>query len=194
VVAAEPRWATAQFVLGGLYLQKGDVRPAIDALKTATQLDPTSAAAHVALGMAHSENGDTAAALTSYKRAIALRTKDPAPYNNAAWLHMLQGKNLDEALALAQRAHELAPENGGVLDTLGFAHYRRGEYQKAEPFLKKAAEKMATNATVLYHLGLTYYKLGRTEDAAFALKRSLQLQESLPQAPEIRAMLTELKK
>ena len=95
---------------------------------------------------------------------------------------------------MAQKAQEFAPNNGGVLDTLGFVHYQRGEYQKAEPILKKAAELQDKNATVFYHLGATYYKLGRRDDASVALRRSLQLQETSPQAAEIRALLAELKK
>jgi Flp pilus assembly protein TadD len=41
---------------------------------------------------------------------------------------------------------------------------------------------------------MTYYKLGRRDDAAFALRRSLQLQEASPQAAQIRSVLDELKK
>jgi hypothetical protein len=41
---------------------------------------------------------------------------------------------------------------------------------------------------------MTYYKLGRRDDAAAALRRSLQLQETIPQAAEIRALLAELRK
>jgi Flp pilus assembly protein TadD len=85
------------------------------------------------------------------------------------------------------------PNNGGILDTLGFVHYRRREYQKAEPILKRAVELETRNATIFYHLGMTYYKLGRRAEAASALKHALQLEETIPQAAEIRALLAELK-
>jgi Flp pilus assembly protein TadD len=80
------------------------------------------------------------------------------------------------------------------MDTLGFVHYQRGEYPQAEPLLKKAAEIAPNNATIAYHLGMAYYKLGRRDDAAASLRRSLQLQETIPQANEIRSLLAELKK
>jgi hypothetical protein len=51
------------------------------------------------------------------------KTKDPAAYNNTAWIYATQAKNLDEALALGQKAQELAPNAGAILDTLGFVHY-----------------------------------------------------------------------
>jgi Flp pilus assembly protein TadD len=181
-------------VLGRLYLQKGDLPSAIDALSIATKLDPNSAGAHFALGTAYERKGELGGALAEYKRTIALKPNDPVAYNNAAWIYATQAKNLDEALALGQKAQELAPNNGSILDTLGFVHYQRGEYKKAEPLLKKAAELVTKNATVFYHLGMTYYKLGRREDATVALRRSLQLQETIPQAAEIRAVLAELGK
>jgi tetratricopeptide (TPR) repeat protein len=113
--------------------------------------------------------------------------------NNVAFIYASQAKNLDQALTLAQKALELAPNNGSVLDTVGFVHYQRGEYAKAEPLLKSASDAQPQNATVAYHLGMTYYKLGRRDDAAAALRRALRLKENLPQAREIQAVLSELK-
>jgi len=73
-------------------------------------------------------------------------------------------------------------------------YYRRGEYKKAEPVLKKAVELVTNDGAFFYHLGMTYYKLGRRDDAASALGRSLQLDGTIPQAAAIRTVLDELKK
>jgi Flp pilus assembly protein TadD len=73
-------------------------------------------------------------------------------------------------------------------------HYQRREYQQAEPLFKRANELADSNATILYHLGMTYYKLGRRDEAASTLRRVLQLQATIPQASEIRAVLEELRK
>src|SRR5262249_5112278 len=146
------------------------------------------------LAFAYEQKGDVSNAIAEYKRTIALDPKNPAAYNNLAWLYAVQGKNLDEALTMSQKAKELRPNDSSILDTLGFVHYQRGEYQKAEPVLKKAAELAAKNPTVFYHLGTTYYKLGRRDDAGVALRRALELQGTIPQAAEIRSLLAELKK
>ena len=152
--------------------------------------DPNSPDAHFALGSAYQQKGDTANAIIAYKRTIALSPMDPRAYNNVAYLYAAEGKNLDEALALAQKAQDLRPDSSEILDTLGFVHYQRREYQKAEPVLKRATDLAGSNATILYHLGMTYYKLGRRDEAASTLRRVLQLQETIPQAPEIRAVLS----
>ena len=111
-----------------------------------------------------------------------------------ASIYTAQGDNLDEALALALKAQELAPNNGNILDTLGFIHYQRGQYRKAMPLLTKATEILGNDAMIFYHLGLTYAKLDRRDDAVRALGKALQLQETIPQAAEIRALIAELKK
>jgi tetratricopeptide (TPR) repeat protein len=194
VLTVEPRSALAHITLGGLLLQTGDIASAIQALNTATRLDPGLPLAHFTLGNAHEQKGDIPAAVDAYRRAIAVAPNSAEAHNNIAWIYASQGQNLDEALALARKAHDLAPEHPGILDTLGFVHYRRAEYQQAERVLKKATELASTDATAFYHLGLTYQRLGRPDDAAFALRRSLQLRPAGPHTAEIRAALEELRK
>jgi len=65
---------------------------------------------------------------------------------------------------------------------------------QAEPLFKQATDLVTDNATIFYHLGATYYKLGRREDAATALRRSLQIDEKIPQATEIRTLLARLRR
>src|SRR4029453_12391697 len=182
VVAREPKSVPAHIVLGTLYLRAGDTRAALDTLGTATRLDPNSAPSHKVLGTAYQQKKDIASAVAAYKRAIALAPNDAVPYKNAAYIQAAEGKNLDDALSLAQKAQELSPNSGEILDTLGFVHYQRREYQKAEPVLKRATELAGGNPTVLYHLGMTYYKLGRRDEAASTFRRALQQQETIPQA------------
>ena len=89
-------------------------------------------------------------------------------------------------------AQRLAPNSPSILDTVGFVHYKRKEYSKAEPVLRKAAELGARIAPIHYHLGMTYYRLGKQEDAIASLKRSLQLDGQFSDADEARRVLREL--
>ena len=179
-------------VLGVLELKRGHATEAIEAFRAASRLEPNSSRAHFALGTAYEEKGDIGKAIDAYKKAQSLEGKDPAPYNNIAWIYASQGRNLEEALSQAQRATELAPENPAILDTLGFVHFQLGRYDKAEPLLRQAAEQLRNNARVHYHLGMTYYRLGRKEDAGVSLRRALQLNGKLPEAQEARIILKEL--
>ena len=129
VVAARPGLAAAQYVLGSLYLRRGSLPQAVEALSAAARLAPNNGVTHLTLASGYERAGNVDKALAAYKRTQALLPNDPRPYNNAAWLYAVQGKKLDEALALARKAHEitrsapaLASGLPGVLDTLGFVH------------------------------------------------------------------------
>src|SRR5207344_1169771 len=91
--------------------------------------------------------------------------------NNLAWILAERGKNADEALALATKAAEIAPQAAAVQDTLGWVHYRRGAFAEAEKALGKAVERAPNNASFQHHLGMTYYRLGKKTDAVAALRR-----------------------
>jgi tetratricopeptide (TPR) repeat protein len=199
VVAARPTLAAAHYVLGSLYLNKGSVPQAVEALGAAARLAPDNAVTQLTLASAHERAGQADRAVAIYKRVQALTPDDPRPYNNAAWLNAVQGKNLDEALAQARRAVELTRRSpalaaglAGVLDTLGFVHYRRREFAQAEPLFRQAAELATGQVTVQYHLGLTYHRLGRKDEAATWLRRSLQGGGRFPEADEARRLLAEL--
>ncbi len=80
------------------------------------------------------EEGQTQRAEREFEIALAISDKypdDPNLQNDLAWVLATAGMMLDDALRLAKRAVELAPDDGNVWDTLGEAHFRRGEYQDA---------------------------------------------------------------
>lgn len=200
VTAARPKVPQGHYVLGDLQLRRGQVPDAIESFRTVVRLDPNMGVAHFALGSAYERAREFDKAAAAYKRAQTLIPSDPRAYNNLAWIYAAQGKKLDDALTLAQKAHELAASSPtlsamvpGILDTLGFAHYARGEYTQAEPILRKANELAANDATIHYHLGLTYYRLGQKDQAATWLRRSLQSGGgNLAEASRIRDLLKEL--
>jgi Flp pilus assembly protein TadD len=194
VVTANPKAVGGHFVIGEIQLQRGQPKAAVDSLTTALRLSPEHGPAQLALANAYERSGDVDRALTEYRRAQTLMPKEPAAYNNVAWIHASSGRNLDEALRQARKAHELSPNSAAVLDTLGYVHFRRGEFGQAEPLLRRAAELSSSNATIQYHLGMTLYRLARSEEAAAALQRSLQIDERHAAAAEARRVLGEIKR
>src|SRR5262249_39806937 len=129
-----------------------------------------------------------------YRTAQSLNPLDATSYNNMAYVYATRGSNLGEALKLARRAQELAPNSPFVLDTLGLVHYRRGEYAEAEPVLRKAVGLPGSPPAAQYHLGMTYYRLSRRDDAIATLRRALQLNDKGAEADEARRVVEELTK
>ena len=134
VVASRPKVAAAHLLLGELQLGKGQIAPAIESLCAAARLEPRSAAIQLRLGEGYERKGDLDAALGAYRQAATLAPENPRAHNNVAWVLASQGKGLDEALERARKAETLVRANQaqaaalpGILDTLGFVYYKRGE-------------------------------------------------------------------
>jgi tetratricopeptide (TPR) repeat protein len=86
-----------------------------------------------------------------------------------------RGENLQEALALIQRAVGLDPGNGAYIDSLGWVYYQLGEYDEAIVHLRQATNLVPGDGTVLEHLGDAYLALGDHGKARDAYRRALGL-------------------
>jgi tetratricopeptide (TPR) repeat protein len=87
--------------------------------------------------------------------------------NYLAYSWVDQNLNIDEAFKMLQRAVELAPRDGMIIDSLGWAYYRMGRYEEAVRELEKAVELKAGDPTINDHLGDAYWKVGRKVEAKF---------------------------
>ena len=87
----------------------------------------------------YNKQGKRDEAITCYIKAIAINPDLPPALNNLAWLYAQKGEKLQEALAYAERANELAPRYPSFMDTLAEVHLKMGNVAKAEDLLKQAA-------------------------------------------------------
>ena len=86
-------------------------------------------------------------------------------YLGYSWVDM--GRNLDEAFRMLKRAVELNPRDGMIIDSLGWAYYRFGQFDEAVRELEKAAELKAGDPVINDHLGDAYWQVGRKLEASF---------------------------
>jgi tetratricopeptide (TPR) repeat protein len=136
-----------------------------------------------------------------FKKALELFPDQPLALNYLGYSWVDQGVNLDEAFKMLQRAVDLRPSDGYVVDSLGWAHFKLGHYEEATRLLEKAIELKPADPVVNDHLGDAYWRMGRKLDAHFQwnhardmgpepedLPRILQKIESgLPDLPDLPA-------
>ena len=103
-----------------------------------------------------------------------LEPADAQAMNNLGYLLANRGRALDEAVRLVERALVAEPGNPAYLDSLGWAHFRRGDFDEAEKHLLPAAEQLPHNAVVQDHLGDALAGQGRWLDAIAAWTQALE--------------------
>jgi Flp pilus assembly protein TadD len=144
------------------------------------------------LGILYDQLNDYEKAKAEYEHALKIDPNFAPAANNLAWIYSEQGKNIDVALSLAQKAREKLPEDPAIADTLGWIYYKKNTYLKAINLLKESSEKLGENPVVRYHLGMAYYKNGDKDQAKRELKTSLKLNTNYPGAEEAKKVLAEL--
>jgi Flp pilus assembly protein TadD len=68
---------------------------------------------------------------------------------------------------MVRKAVEMKPNDGFIVDSLGWAHYQLGEYEEAVRHLERAVELKPADPTIADHLGDAYWRVGRKLEARF---------------------------
>jgi len=108
--------------------------------------------------------------------ALKQKPDEPELLNYLGYSWIDRGEHLKDAMAMVEKAVAADPRNGAMVDSLGWAYYRLGDYKKAVERLEEAVELEAGDPEINNHLGDAYWKVGRRDEAIFQWKRVLTLQ------------------
>lgn len=107
------------------------------------------------------------------QQALQLSPNQPDVLNYLGYTWVDRGERMQEGMAMIERAVALRPSSGAIIDSLGWAHYRLGDYAQAVDMLERAVELEPADATLNDHLGDVYWRLGRRIEARFQWERAL---------------------
>lgn len=123
------------------------------------------------------------------KKALELSPDQPYLLNYLGYSWVDQGLNLEAGMKMLKRATELRPDDGAISDSVGWAYYRTGQFDKAVEWLEKASEQKGDDATIVEHLGDTYWQVGRRREARFQWERALNQKPDKDRVPIIKDKL-----
>jgi tetratricopeptide (TPR) repeat protein len=129
-------------------------------------------------------------AADKFRQALQSRPDDPNNQNNLAYALAESGRNLDEALRLAESAMRAAPREPSYADTVAVIYLKKKLPDAALQTLENVGKSVPDNPTYLYHLALAQMDTGRKVEArataALARKpsksESAQIREALDRA------------
>jgi tetratricopeptide (TPR) repeat protein len=188
--AQDARLALAGY-LAGAERHEQAISVATDAISALPAPEPQSAwRLYVTRGASLLEIDQWPEAERDLQRAVELAPENPTTLNYLGYSWAERGLQLKKAFELIEKAVSLDPGVGAYIDSLGWAHYQLGEYEKAVGHLEKAASLEPGDATITDHLGDVYWRLNRQREAKFQWERALQLELE----PKLRAAIeTKLK-
>jgi tetratricopeptide (TPR) repeat protein len=181
-------------------VQKGDLlagmkeyHAAIEAYTKAVALTPHPTKQDwflfYARGAAYERLGDWQAAEADMQRALQVYPEQPVVLNFLGFSWADQNRNLAQAHDYIQKALDQRPEDGEIVDSLGWVLLRQGDTQQAVHVLEKAAEMQPVDPTITGHLGDAYWDAGRKLEAEDQWRRALVLGPDADEARRIEARL-----
>lgn len=121
--------------------------------------------------------------------ALKVKPNQPLVMNYLAYTWIEHGVHQDRALDMLHKAVELREDDGFIVDSLGWAYYRRAEFPKAVKFLERAILLEPSEATINDHLGDAYWRVGRQLEAKFQWNHALRLKPDADEIPRIKRKL-----
>jgi tetratricopeptide (TPR) repeat protein len=118
-------------------------------------------------GVANERSKNWPEAEQDLQMALELNPDQPQVLNYLGYSWVDMGINLDEGLEMIRKAVEQRPNDGYIVDSLGWAYYRLGRYDDAVEQLERAAELRPEDPVINDHLGDAYWKVGRKLEATF---------------------------
>ncbi|SHL33812.1 Tetratricopeptide repeat-containing protein [Bradyrhizobium lablabi] len=159
----------------------------IDALPDAN--DKTNWVYYYYRGICEERSKQWSKAEADMRKALDLQPEQPHVLNYLGYSWVDQGINLDEGMKMIKRAVDQRPDDGYIVDSLGWAYFRIGNYEDAVKNLERAIDLKPEDPTINDHLGDAYWRVGRTLEAKFQWAHARDLKPEPEDLPKIEAKI-----
>jgi tetratricopeptide (TPR) repeat protein len=155
----------------------------------AAQSDKPNWVSYYFRGICQERSKQWAKAEADMRKALELQPEQPHVLNYLGYSWIDQGINLDDAMKMIKRAVDQRPDDGYIVDSLGWAYFRIGNYEDAVKNLERAIDLKPEDPTINDHLGDAYWRVGRTLEAKFQWQHARDLKPEAEELPKIDAKM-----
>ncbi|EBA13695.1 TPR domain protein [Roseobacter sp. CCS2] len=140
-------------------------------------------------GISHHKSDNWSEAEADFRASLALRPDHPQVLNYLGYSLVERGEKLNEALGMIETAAAARPDNGAIVDSLGWVYFQFGRYEEAVVHLERAASLEPVDPVINDHLGDALWAVGREIEARFQWQRALSFDPDQDEADRIRDKL-----
>jgi tetratricopeptide (TPR) repeat protein len=173
----------------GLKKQEGDLKGAEDALKEGLSHLRNDPELTYELAMVYEVTNRRALGLALMETVIRAHPDHANALNYVGYTLAEEGRELDRALVLVTKASKLDPENGYILDSVAWVHFKRKDLEKAWEYIGYAVDVVDKDPTIWEHYGDIAAAMGKTKEARKGYNYALKYH-----VPEAKAVREKLKK
>ncbi len=164
--------------LTSFYKERGRLDDAVSLIQEGLEIDPANTDLMLELGIIYDKQGKTDKAIEQMKAVIAIDAEQPDALNYLGYTYADKGILLDEAEAMIRKALGKKPDNGYILDSLGWVYYKKGLFDQALAELLKSVKLIPDDPVILEHLGDIYLKMNQPGKALEYYQRSLSVRKT----------------
>lgn len=130
------------------------------------------------LASALDANGDWDGARQALEDAVQIDPRNPQILNYLGYSLLERRIDVARGFDLVSKAQQIAPQSAAITDSLGWAHFLKGDVERAIPLLESAVKAAIADPAINEHLGDAYWAAGRRSEARFAWKAAALSAES----------------
>jgi Flp pilus assembly protein TadD len=151
--------------------------------------DPATWLVYYDRGISYDQGGDWARAQPDLQTALKLSPGQPYVLNYLGYSWAVKRQHIAEARTMIEQALQAVPNDGAIIDSLGYVMLQQGQARAAVTTLTKAVNLEPDDPTINAHLGDAYAAAGDHLQAVFQWRRALQLGADPGLASELLAKL-----
>jgi tetratricopeptide (TPR) repeat protein len=178
--------------LGSFYEEAKKFEKAEYVLNQGIEIDPDNPGLNFRLGVVYDKMNKKEESIEKMKKVLIVEPKNAEALNYLGYTYADLNINLDEAEILIKKALKYKPDDGYIIDSLGWVYFKKGLYQKALPLLIKAASINPDDPLILEHLGDAYLMTSDKNKALETYRKSLLKKKE--DRSELEKKILELKK
>lgn len=141
------------------------------------------------LGAVYDQMGQSDKTVEKMEKLIEADKNHVEGLNYLAYLYADKTKNLDVAEKLARRALSLRPNDGFILDTLGWVLFKQSRFDEAVKTLERAHQIEAKESIIAEHLGDVYFRVEMPYKAREMYRRAAENEKDVTNAQKIRSKI-----
>jgi tetratricopeptide (TPR) repeat protein len=194
--ATAQRQDVAQFyaIHASMLDEAKDYKKAAEVLEEGIKKFPDNVQLKFFLGTVNDHLGNRRDVIANMKEVIDLDPNHVQGLNYLAFTYAESNKNLDEAEILVRRALEIEPNDGFVLDTLGWILYKAGKWSDSIKVLEAAHKSQPNESIISEHLGDAYHKHQLVEKARRMYQRAVETESDESKVRHLREKITAIDK